>query len=256
MAKGASLKTLQRWWELWRLARIRLRSEADYQAFQRYQGQWVVEDLIRRGCTVAGRRILDLGCGYGGYSVALREAGAWVVALDLSLLSSLGEGIMEVRGDAIRLPFASEAFDGVFCASLIEHVPDPAGLLREIRRAVRAEGWVYLSFPPFYSPRGGHQFSPFHYLGERVALTAIRWRRWWGEGSWIPERFPTHPPSFARAFGDYGLYPLTIRRARELISQAGFRIVHQGVRFLPLNLSRLPLLGELLTWHVEFILRP
>jgi SAM-dependent methyltransferase len=245
-----------RWWELWRLARVRLRSEEDYQAFQRYQGRWVVEELIHRGCALAGRRILDLGCGYGGYSLALREAGARVVALDLSLSSSLGEGIAEVRGDAIRLPFASATFDGVFCASLIEHVPDPWGLLCEIRRVMREKGWIYLSFPPFYSPRGGHQFSPFHYLGERAALAAIRWRRWWGKSSWVPERFPTCPSSFARAFGDYGLYPLTIRRARKLILQAGFRIVHQGVRFLPLDLSRIPLLGELLAWHVEFILRP
>jgi SAM-dependent methyltransferase len=247
---------LRRWLKLWRLARIRLRSEAHYQAFQHYQGQWVIEGLIYHGCELSDHWILDLGCGYGGYSLALKEAGARVVALDLFLSASfLKEGVMWLRGDALCLPFLSGSFDGVFCASLIEHVPDPLKLLHEIRRVLRKRGWAYVSFPPFYSPRGGHQFSPFHYFGERIALALIRRRRWWGESSWVPKRFPVSPSSFAHAFGDYGLFPLTIRRARELINEVGFQIIHQGVRFMPLNFSRLPLLGEILTWHVEFILR-
>lgn len=247
---------IQRWWDLWRLARRRLRSEEDYRAFQHYQGRWVLEHLIRRGCALRGERVLDLGCGYGGYSIALMEEGARVVALDLAPLPALADTLPSVQGDALRLPFADAAFDGVLCASLIEHVAYPLELLYEIRRVLRATGWAYLSFPPFYSPLGGHQFAPFHYLGERIAIAITRRRRWWGRSRWVPQRYPTDPISFARAFGDYGLYPLTIRRARRLLRQAGFQIVHQGVRFFPLNLSRLPLLGELLTWHVEFILRP
>ncbi|MCS7251518.1 MAG: class I SAM-dependent methyltransferase [Anaerolineae bacterium] len=248
---------IQRWWNLWRFAWRRFHSEKDYSDFQCYQGRWVIEDLIRRGYVVSGRRILDLGCGYGGYSIALREFGAQVIALDLfpSFLLISGQ-IPTIRGNALRLPFADLSFEGIFCASLIEHVDRPIEMLYEIRRIVKQGGWIYLSFPPFYSPLGGHQFSPFHYFGERIALKIARRWRWWGRGAWISARCPTAPESFARAFGDYGLYPITIRKARALFHKAGLQVDYQGVRFLPLNLSKVPVLGEILTWHVEFVLRP
>lgn len=246
------------WWlELWRLSRRRLADEQAYYTFQVHQAHRILERLERLGCSLQGRRVLDLGCGVGGYSAALHQRGARVVALDLHSTFLLLRGIAEaVQADALRLPLRSASVEGVFCASLIEHVPDPLTLLQEIQRVVRPDGWIYLSFPPFYSPVGGHQFAPFHYLGERLAVSILRRRRWWGSSTWVPSRFQTAPASFAEAFGDYGLYPLTIRRARRLIQEAGLEIAWQGTRFLPLDLSRLPLLGELLTWHVEFVLRP
>ncbi|WP_322802306.1 class I SAM-dependent methyltransferase [Thermoflexus sp.] len=251
------MRFFRRWWGLWDLARRRLRSEEDYRLFQRYQGRWVLEGLARHGCVLAGRRVLDLGCGIGGYTLALEEAGAHGVALDLWIRPGFpAQSFFPIQGNALRLPFAEATFDGILCASLIEHVKDPLALLREIRRVTRPGGWVYLSFPPFYSPLGGHQFSPFHYLGERVALAMARWRRWWGDGEWIPSQYPIYPLSFAQAFGSYGLYPVTIRKARRWILQEGFQIVYQGVRFLPLNVSKIPILGEVLTWHVEFVIRP
>lgn len=257
MAEGKGVRLIRRWWGLWVLARRRLRSEADYRLFQHYQGRWVLEGLARHGCVLQGKQVLDLGCGVGGYTLALEEAGAHGVALDLWITPDFpARSFFPVQGDALRLPFAEAAFDGVLCASLIEHVIDPMTLLREIRRVTRPEGWVYLSFPPFYSPLGGHQFSPFHYLGERTALAVARWRKWWRGGEWIPSRYPIRPASFDKAFGAYGLYPVTIRKARRWILQAGFRIIHQGVRFLPLNISKIPILGEVITWHVEFLICP
>jgi SAM-dependent methyltransferase len=141
--------------------------------------------------------------------------------------------------DALRLPFAAGSFAFVFCASLIEHVPEPSQLLAEIQRLLPAGGSAYLSFPPFYSPVGGHEMKPFHLLGERWAL------RLSGHGA----------TSYDTCFGDWGLYPLSIRRARRLIAAASLRIEHESTRFLPFNLARLPWLGEFLTWHLQFILR-
>jgi len=257
MARGEILKGPRFWWEFWQLSRRRLRSIDDYRAFQYYQGRRLVENLLRWGCQIRGNRILDLGCGYGGYAIALEEAGAHVIALDLSSLSCFpSRKVLAVQGNGLHLPFLDGAFDGVFCASLIEHVANPLQLLREIRRVLKLNGWAYLSFPPFYSPLGGHQFSPFHYLGERMALIIAHRRKWWGGSHWIPSCYPTKPSSFAQAFGDYGLYPMTIRKARKVIQQAGFRIAHQGVRFFPVNVSKIPLIGEFITWHVEFVIQP
>jgi len=226
------------WWRDWvtllQLARRRLQSPEQYQEFQTYQGTLVVRFLQEHGVDLQ-QRALDLGCGNGGYSQALRAAGAQVIPLDR--FRSAGSQPLFIYGDALALPFAGDSFPLVFCASLIEHIAQPRELLREIRRILRPGGVVYLSFPPFYSPVGGHQFKPYHLLGERLAI------RLSGAGS----------KGFATCFGDWGLYPRTIRQVRRMLVEEGLRIRDISTRFSPLNVARIPLLGEFLTWHVQFI---
>jgi len=114
----------------------------------------------------SGKDLLDLGCGFGGYSKAFLDASANVIGLDLSPINTQDK-IPMVSGDALILPFNDNSFDIVICASLIEHIPEPFLLLKEIYRVLKSGGLLYLSFPPFYSPVGGHQFSPYHLLGEK-----------------------------------------------------------------------------------------
>jgi SAM-dependent methyltransferase len=227
---------LREWITLLRLGRRRFRSDTDYRQCQAYQGTLILDYLAGQGIRVPNTRVLDLACGNGGYSYAMVSAGAHVVSIDLKRPGTIPPTF--VVGDALRLPFALNSFPLVFCASLIEHVPDPAQLLAEIKRVLTSDGFVYLSFPPFYSPVGGHQFKPYHLLGERWAL-----------------RLSKHKAdSYATCFGDFGLYPLTIRRVRQLLAEAGFMIKHESTRFLPFGVSRIPILGEFLTWHVQFLL--
>jgi SAM-dependent methyltransferase len=233
---AGGLPMIREWITLLRLGRVRFRSDADYRRLQRYQARLIVGYLEQQSIQLRGLRLLDLGCGRGGYSVALSAAGAQVVSIDLEPPQ---QGLTALAlANAARLPFASISFPFVFCASLLEHVPEPAWLLAEIHRVLTADGSAYLSFPPFYSPVGGHQFKPFHLLGERWALRLSGHRA----------------DAYATSFGEWGLYPLTIRRARQLIADTGFRIRHESTRFVPMNLARLPWIGEFLTWHVQFIL--
>lgn len=226
---------LREWITLLRLGRRRFRSDANYRQLQVYQGGLVLDYLAEQGISIRDTRVLDLGCGNGGYSCAMINAGARVVSIDLKQPKTILTAF--VMGNALQLPFASGSFSLVFCASLIEHVPAPAQLLVEVRRLLTPTGSAYLSFPPFYSPVGGHQFKPYHLLGERWAL-----------------RLSKHKAdSYATCFGDFGLYPLTIRRVCQLLSKAGLRIRHKSTRFFPYDVSRIPVLGEFLTWHVQFI---
>jgi SAM-dependent methyltransferase len=227
---------IRQWVYLLRLAHRRFRSDADYQRFQRYQGNWIIKYLTECGIILKNALVLDLGCGKGGYSTVLMEKGARVVSVDMQQ-PEFPPSIF-AQADAINLPFSSNSFPFIFCASLIEHIPEPSQLLAQIRRVLTPGGLAYLSFPPFLSPVGGHQFKPYHLLGERWAL------RLSGRKS----------DSFATACGGWGLYPLTIRHARQLFLEAGLKIVDESTRFMPLNLARLPWLGEFLTWHVQFIL--
>ena len=222
---------------LFRLGRRRFRSDEDYRRLQSYQAHLILRYLTSQGVNVQGYRILDLGCGNGGYSKALQAVGGEVVSVDLRCPQDSPRSF--ALADAQSLPFALGGFSLVFCASLIEHVPWPMALLREVQRVLVPGGVSYLSFPPFYSPLGGHQFKPYHLLGETLA---IRLSGFDCQG-------------FNTCFGDWGLYPLTIRRVRGMVQEIGFSIEDISVRFLPLNVARFPLLGEFLSWHVQFLLR-
>jgi SAM-dependent methyltransferase len=227
---------IREWITLLRLARQRFRSDADYRRFQSYQGRLIVDYLLEAGVRIANTTVLDLGCGKGGYGYAMTNAGAHVISIDLKPPETVPPAF--VAATAVQLPFTSDSFPVVFCASLIEHVPDPLRLLVEIKRVLAPDGAVYLSFPPFYSPVGGHQFKPYHLLGERLALRLSK----------------CEVDSYATSCGAWGLYIMTIRRARQLCSEAGLEIRQETTRFFPFNLARLPWLGEFLTWHVQFIL--
>jgi ubiquinone/menaquinone biosynthesis C-methylase UbiE len=227
------------------------RDSADqYLEFQRIQGHLVLRYLRKHGAEVSGKRVVDVACGHGGYSLAFREAGAAeVIALDRfpeRVHHKVHRHAKVIAGDALSLPFSDASQDFIFCASLIEHVEEPRRLLHELWRTLSPQGTCYLSFPPFYSPVGGHQFKPFHLLGETVALRVHRL---------IHRRGPTNKVSFASAYGGWGLYPRTIRAVRLMITEAGFTIEDQSTRYLSVNFSRLPLLGETLTWHVQFLLK-
>jgi len=212
-----------------------------------------VRFLASRGLPLRGQRVLDLGGGFGGYSLALRNSGAWVVGADLSL-SGWPESVEWVRANALAVPLRSGSVDAVVCASLIEHVPDPVVLVCEIHRVLKTGGWAYLSFPPFYTPVGGHQFSPFHLLGERAALGAIRLRKLYRGKGWLQEQYSIAPASFSCAWGDWGLYPLTIHRVQSILKAFPFQLLERSTRWLPVDFSGVPILGEFLTWHVQFLL--
>ena len=241
---------------LYRLARARKLSENDYRAFQLFQARLVADYLRRRGFSFAGRRLLDLGSGIGGYSEEFARRGARVVSVDLAPpLSWRAAGVAPVRASALAVPLAGRSADLVFCASLIEHVEDPALLLEEIARVARPGGLVYVSFPPYWSPVGGHEFSPFHYLGERVALRLARRRA--EPPAWVHrvQDAPEEPRSFARLYRGWGLYRMTLRRMGRLLASAPFERLEVSTRYLPFSFVRWPLIGELLTWHAQFLLR-
>jgi SAM-dependent methyltransferase len=240
--------------KLYDLARKRLHSPEDYQSFQCFQGELLVRYLKSRGLDVGGQLVLDLGCGRGGYSLALQDGGAQVVGID-RLADDVLKGMKVACADALSLPFESNKFDLVICASLIEHVISPAGLVEELNRVLRVDGVAYLSFPPFYSPVGGHQFSPFHLLGEKLALRIVRARGLYRGNRWLEENYPTSPSSFAEAFGNWGLYPLTIAKVARILRGLPVLVMERSTRWLPIDFSNLPILGEFLTWHVQFLFR-
>ncbi|MFE9652095.1 class I SAM-dependent methyltransferase [Micromonospora sp. NPDC006431] len=103
---------------------------------------------------VAGRRILELGCGAAAAARWLATQGARPVALDLSAgmlrhaaqaAARTGVRVPLVQADALALPFADAAFDTVCTAfGAIPFVADSAAVMREVSRVLRPGGrWVF-----------------------------------------------------------------------------------------------------------------
>lgn len=95
----------------------------------------------------AGRRVLDVGCASGEYVSLLRRQGYDAHGIDI-LPSAAWAGADRERfrvGDAARLPYADGEFDTVLLFEVLEHVPDPAAVLAEVRRVCREN--LILSVP-------------------------------------------------------------------------------------------------------------
>jgi ubiquinone/menaquinone biosynthesis C-methylase UbiE len=115
--------------------------------------QWERRRALLLGEVRPGERVLDLGCGAGRFVAALREAGAEPVgvelaeaALDRARANAPGADLRLVADDG-SLPLEHASVDLVWCSEVLEHVPDTAHLLLEVRRVLRPGGRLLVTVP-------------------------------------------------------------------------------------------------------------
>jgi SAM-dependent methyltransferase len=109
---------------------------------------------------VAGRRILDVGCGAGPLAAALRERGAVVTGLDSSAKmlelarTRLGEDAdLHLADLSSALPFPDGAFDDVVAALVLHYLEDWTAPLAELRRVLAPGGRLLIAVDhPFVHP--------------------------------------------------------------------------------------------------------
>jgi SAM-dependent methyltransferase len=197
--------------------------------------------MIGEHGSLAGRTVLDVGAGPVQFAEAFAAAGARYVALDADPSELRSKPAVAARGE--RLPVADGSVDVCFSSNLVEHVPAPWRLADELVRATRSGGLVVLAYTNWLSPWGGHETSPWHYLGGYPA--AERYGRRYG-----------HPPK--NQYGA-GLYPVSVTAGlRWATSRPDAELVDARPRYLPSYarvLLRLPALREIATWNLWLVLR-
>jgi SAM-dependent methyltransferase len=115
--------------------------------------QWADWVIPLTASDFEGRRVLDAGCGLGGFAEYVRAWGASeVVGVDLSeavdaAADRLRGKVDLVQADLYRLPFAPGTFDVGYSIGVLHHLPDPERGFRALAGAVRPGGtvfaWVY-----------------------------------------------------------------------------------------------------------------
>ncbi|CAA9296054.1 MAG: SAM-dependent methyltransferase [uncultured Actinomycetospora sp.] len=116
--------------------------------------------------------LLDLACGGGLLAPHVVDKGHRHVGLDLSataLPQARAHGVLPVRGDVLRLPFADEVADVVVAGEVLEHVLEPLELVSEACRVLRPGGVLVLD-----------------------TIAATRWGRFLSIT--VGERIPAGPP--------------------------------------------------------------
>jgi SAM-dependent methyltransferase len=94
-----------------------------------------------------GQRVLDLATGVGAMAGELRKRFPSIEIVGIDLRRSQLEHahrnhgeLSFVQGDATRMPFADDTFDHVHCSWLLEHVPSPVAVLKDVRRVLKPGG--------------------------------------------------------------------------------------------------------------------
>ena len=238
-AKATGFARYREYWELFR------NEQTEPEPFYRRMAADTADALEERHGPVAGLRIVDLGCGAGWYTAELRERGADVLPVDLdpgelALAGAPPEGALVA--DAADMPLDDGSVDAILCSNLLEHCPRSPMVIDEIARVVKPGGWAYVSWTNWYSPWGGHHYSPYHLLGPRV-------------GPWLHDRIHGVPPK--NVIND-GLWPVHIGTILKRVKSRPELIIDRvEPRYWPrlAFISKIPVVRELLSWNCVIHLR-
>jgi SAM-dependent methyltransferase len=193
-----------------------------------------------------GASLLDVGGGPGYFRDAFNEAGAAYYSLDSDVGELAGAGHLgagTVIGSGMDLPFRDDAVDVCYSSNVLEHVPEPWRMASEMVRVTKPGGLTFISYTTWYGPWGGHETSPWHFLGGRLAR-----RRYTA----------THGHEPKNKYGE-SLFAVTVadglRWARQ---QQVADVVHLIPRYNPWWsrwLLHVPLVREVVTWNLVLVLR-
>jgi 2-polyprenyl-6-hydroxyphenyl methylase / 3-demethylubiquinone-9 3-methyltransferase len=155
-------------------------------------------DFMQKHVDLAGKKILDVGCGGGILAEGLARQGASVTGIDLAEKSlkvaklHLFESKLEVDYRCIPVEQLAteepESYDIVTCMEMLEHVPSPASVVAACARLVKPGGWVFFStlnrnaksymlavvgaeYVLGMLPRGTHDYAKFIKPSELARMT-------------------------------------------------------------------------------------
>ncbi|MGH8640235.1 MAG: class I SAM-dependent methyltransferase [Burkholderiales bacterium] len=148
----------------------------------------------------AGSRVLDVGAGSAPYRDFFSHCRYFTQDFALLDPRQLPQGAyskVDYVSDAASIPVESGSFDAVICTEVLEHVPEPISVVKEISRVLRPGGKLILTAP---LGSGIHQ-EPYHFYG---GFTPYWYERFLAETGFVGIRVEPNAGSF-RAFSQESL---------------------------------------------------
>ena len=113
-------------------------------------------DWIQQQVPLQGLKVLDVGCGGGILADAMARKGAQVLGIDLATKALKVAQLHALEAETPNVQYQEisaedlalarpGAFDVVTCMEMLEHVPDPASVVRACATLVKPGGWVFFS---------------------------------------------------------------------------------------------------------------
>lgn len=182
----------------------------DYDVAQRCR---LIFDNLLKNVDLQGKKVLEVGSGTGRISGEIIQHNAHLMVLDIgeNLVRQVTErtGCEGVVGDACRLPFDNDFFDGVISSECIEHTTNPVSAIQEMCRVCRPGGVVCITSP-------NKLWYPVLWLSVKTGIRKFR-----GIENWL---FPTNVHSVMKncGFGRFRIsgchcWPFQLKLTRPLL---------------------------------------
>jgi SAM-dependent methyltransferase len=132
-------------------------------------GKYVIPYINQVKQITADHRILEIGCGEGGNLLAFVNMGCKVVGIDINAAQiqkakefytthPFADNTLFISSDVYKIePESLPKFDFIIVRDVIEHIPYHDKFLLFIRQFLNENGYVFIAFPPWRMPFGGHQ---------------------------------------------------------------------------------------------------
>lgn len=161
----------------------------------------IVQKITQLLCAKSSNRYLDIGCGSGNYTGALSQAGLSIDGVDISceMLKKAKikyPAIDWYEGDAKRLPFQSNCYDGATCVLATHHIKDITLAFKETFRVLSRGKFVIFTA----TPEQCHQY-------------------------WLREYFP-------KMIADACIIMASFQQLQDALTQAGFKNIHSEPYFV------------------------
>lgn len=243
--------------------------EKHYYEQLNYTNEYLIPYFARYISSFKGLKVLEIGCAEAGFLAALKELGADVFGIEIS---SERVGIAHEKNPDLRIfvgdisspnlpETITDKFDFIVMREVIEHIPEKKTTFENLYKLLNPGGYLFISFPPKYSPFAGHQQIGWSFLKMIPYLHILPAGMLNKLTLWLKER-----PGYIKeikynyftgmAIGKFERY---IRQFNYKIIQKDhffFRPIYKGRFGLPkIKLPGIPLMREFCTFGYEIFLK-
>lgn len=247
----------------------------DYFDYELAVARNILVPWLQQRMTLQGIAVGDFGCHQGGILEGLRQFGGVQSGIGFDLdEASIRQSRFQVDerfhlevGDVTQLDAERHRFDLILLRDVLEHIPDYAAVLEKARQCLKPQGRIFISFPPWFSPFGGHQQEatnwvraiPFlHYLPTKSYLSLIET----ADTAYMSaessrqdiESVCATRLTLARAESAFRQAGLTVQARELFLLRPEFRIRYGLPMLSGGPLGRVPVLREVLTMGAYYLL--